>query len=486
MRILFLDLDTLRPDHLGCYGYHRDTSPNLDWIASDGVRFTEYYCANAPCLPSRAALVTGQFGIRSGIEGHGGTAADLRLEGCNRGFCSDLSQYSLWEFLRSSGYHTASVSPFAERHSAWWFNAGFSEQFDPGKRGNESAEEVTPLVTDWLERHATEDNWLLHVNYWDPHTPYRVPESFGNPFADEPLPAWMTEEIIAEHNECCGGHSSREMNMWNDRTNEKWPRHPGEVRDMAGFRRMIDGYDCGIRYMDEHIGRILDQLREAGVLDDTAIIVTSDHGENLGELNCYAEHGTSDNITHRIPMLIRWPGGQRGTVDEGLHYNLDLAPTLAEMLGREARPQWQGESYASAVTEGFATGRDHLVLSQCCHGCMRSVRFGPWHYIRVIHDFYHLYPREMLFNIVEDPHEQHDLAGERPDVCGEAARLYLNWHEDMMAGNPDAVDPLWTVMREGGPQHSRGALPAYLERLDATGRQQHVTELQRRHPDELK
>jgi arylsulfatase A-like enzyme len=295
----------------------------------------------------------------------------------------------------------------------------------------------------------------------------------------------MTEDIIAKHNALPGGHSSREMNMWNDRTNEKWPRHPGEVRDMAGFRKMIDGYDCGIRYMDEHIGRILDQLREAGVLEDTAIIVTSDHGENLGELNCYAEHGTSDNITHRIPMLIRWPGGQRGTVDQGLHYNLDLAPTLAEMLGREARPQWQGESYAVAITDGTATGRDHLVLSQCCHGCMRSVRFGDWHYIRVIHDFYHLYPREMLFNIVEDPHEQHDLAEQRPDVCGEAARLYLNWHEEMMAGNPDAVDPLWTVMREGGPQHSRGALPAYLERLQATGRQQHVSELQRRHPEEL-
>ncbi|MEI6501968.1 MAG: sulfatase-like hydrolase/transferase, partial [Armatimonadota bacterium] len=181
MRILFLDLDTLRPDHLGCYGYHRNTSPNLDWIASDGVRFTEYYCANAPCLPSRAALVSGQFGIRSGIEGHGGTAADLRLEGRDRAFNSGFSQHSLWEFIRASGYRTASVSPFAERHSAWWFNAGFSEQIDPGKRGNESAEEVTPLVIDWLSRNATEDNWLLHVNYWDPHTPYRAPESFGNP-----------------------------------------------------------------------------------------------------------------------------------------------------------------------------------------------------------------------------------------------------------------------------------------------------------------
>lgn len=493
MRLLFLDLDTLRPDHLGCYGYHRNTSPNLDRIAGEGVRFTEYYCANAPCLPSRAALVSGQFGIRSGIEGHGGTAADLRLQGAGRNFTSAFSSYSLWEFLRNSGYHTVSVSPFAERHSAWWFNAGFCEQVDPGKRGNESAEEVTPLVMDWLSRHAGDDNWLLHLNYWDPHTPYRAPADFGNPFADEPLPAWITAETIAEHNRLPGGHSSREMNMWDDATNPRWPRHPGEVRDLAGFRRMIDGYDCGIRYMDEHLGRILDTLREAGVLEDTAIIVTSDHGENLGELNCYAEHGTSDYITHRIPMLIRWPGCRAGAVDDGLHYNLDLGPTLAELLGREPRPQWQGRSYAAALRPdagGAATGRDHLVLSQCCHGAMRSVRFNgdrgeQWHYIRVIHDFYHLYPQEMLFNVAADPHEQHNLAEQYPQVCGQAARLYLNWHDEMMSGNPDAVDPLWTVIREGGPCHSRGSLPRYCERLEATGRGEHVPELKRRHPGEL-
>ena len=80
MRILYLDLDTLRPDHLGCYGYHRATSPNIDRVAAQGVRFEQYYCSDAPCLPSRAAIMTGQFGFHNGVVGHGGTAADLRLE----------------------------------------------------------------------------------------------------------------------------------------------------------------------------------------------------------------------------------------------------------------------------------------------------------------------------------------------------------------------------------------------------------------------
>jgi choline-sulfatase len=484
MRVLFLDLDTLRPDHLGCYGYHRNTSPNIDRIASEGVRFDNYYCSDAPCLPSRAAMVTGQFGIRSGIVGHGGTAADLRLEGRQRNFRTSLDQASLWSIFRRAGLRTVSISPFAERHSAWWFNAGFNEMVNTGKGGMESAEEITPAVMDWLGRNASSDNWLLHINYWDSHTPYRAPAEFGNPFADDPLPGWLTEELLQEHRRQPGGHGAQEVSMWDNSENPRWPRHMGEVKNMADWRRMIDGYDCGTRYMDGHIGQILDSLESAGVLGDTAIIVTSDHGENLGELNSYGEHGTSDYITHRIPMIIRWPGMNAGTVDVGLHYNLDLAPTLADIFGQDRRAPWQGQSYAATLRGGTDCGREHLVLGQCCHGAMRCVRFGPWCYIRVIHDFYHLYPREMLFNIVEDPHETTDLAAQRPDICAQGAHIMLTWHEDMMLQMPDAVDPLWTVMREGGPLHSRGHLSKYLERLEQTGRGQYVEPLKQRHPGE--
>ena len=86
MRILYLDIDTLRPDHLGCYGYHRNTSPNIDKIAHEGIIYTNYYCSDAPCLPSRTALTTSRFGIHTGVVGHGGTAAEIRIEGENRGF----------------------------------------------------------------------------------------------------------------------------------------------------------------------------------------------------------------------------------------------------------------------------------------------------------------------------------------------------------------------------------------------------------------
>ncbi len=118
MRIIYLDIDTLRADHLGCYGYGRNTSPNIDRIAAEGVRFDNYYCSDAPCLPSRTALMTGRFGIHTGVVGHGGTAADPRIEGKTRGFRDKLGKDSLPAFLRSVGFKTISISPFAERHSA--------------------------------------------------------------------------------------------------------------------------------------------------------------------------------------------------------------------------------------------------------------------------------------------------------------------------------------------------------------------------------
>ena len=199
MRILYVDVDTLRPDHLGCYVYHRNTSPNIDAIARDGVRFTDCYCSDAPCLPSRAALFTGRFGIHTGIVGHGGTAADVRLEGARRSFFDRARFDNLPAFLRSAGLRTVSISPFAERHSAWWFYAGFSEMHNTGKGGMESAEDVTPTVLKWIDANAKDDNWFLQINYWDPHTPYRAPAEFGNPFENDPLPEWLTEDVLAEH-----------------------------------------------------------------------------------------------------------------------------------------------------------------------------------------------------------------------------------------------------------------------------------------------
>ncbi|MDO4740288.1 MAG: sulfatase [Eubacteriales bacterium] len=486
MRILFLDLDTLRPDHLGCYGYMRDTSPNIDSIAADGVRFTGYHCSDAPCLPSRAALFSGRFGIHNGAVGHGDTCGDMRIDGFGRDFRDYMADHGLIGSLRKAGYRTVSVSPFAERHGSWWFYAGFNEMHNTGKCGNETAGEIAPVAEKWLRENAKEDNWLLHVNFWDPHTPYRAPESFGNPFAEQPYPDWLTDELVARHRSEVHPHGAREIDMFDNIISPAFPRMPGEVFDAADARRMFDGYDCGIRHMDETIGGLLNILREAGVYEETAIIVTSDHGENLGELGLYAEHATADAVTCNIPMIIRWPGVTKsGHVDDSLHYNIDLLPTLAQLHGVQPHAWWDGESYLGAL-RGEKQGREELVLSQCAHVCQRSARFGDWLYMRTVHDGFHLtWPREMLFNLKDDPHETQDLAAQRPDLCAQGAKIILDWQEEQMLSSNSQIDPMWTVMREGGPFHSRGYGKQYSEYLRQTEREHWLESFRQKHPEEF-
>ncbi|MFC3418790.1 sulfatase [Salinicoccus hispanicus] len=493
MKVLFLDLDSVSPRHLGSYGYERDTSPNIDKIAEQGVQFNNYYTSDAPCAPSRTALMSGQFGLRNGLVGHGGTAGDMRHEGESRNLFSDLSVGgSLPSFLQlGAGLNTALISPFPQRHGTYNFYAGFNEIFNTGGFGMESAEQVTPVAKDWLDKNGKDDDWFLYINYWDAHTPYRAPESFGNPFENTELPSWANEETLEKHQQAVGPHSVHELEIdhnnmtYTNEVSDKFPRSPGEIKTMADLRKMIDGYDTGIRYVDEHVGMLVDHLEQLGVLEDTVIIISADHGENMGQLGIYGEHATADDGTCRIPMIIKWPGMQEGVVDEGLHYHLDLPLTLAEMLDLPASPNWDGRSFADSLKTGADTGRDYLVISQCAHVAQRSVRFGDWLYMKTYHDGYHLFDDEMLFNLKDDPREENNVAEAHREVCMEGAYYLNQWRDTTMIKAGLDVDPLWTVMKEGGPFHAKGFLKNYGQRLIETGREEQFEKLKAKHPQEF-
>ncbi|MCR5755708.1 MAG: sulfatase [Acetatifactor sp.] len=483
MKILFVDIDTLRPDHMGCYGYARNTTPNMDAVAREGVRFENYYCSDAPCLPSRASLISGMFGIKNGAVGHGGTVADRRITGIDRSFCDKVDDQNFNNIFRRAGMYTASVSTFPERHSSWWFSAGFNETFNEGHRGVESGEAVLPYVLKWLDDNGTQrEDWFLHIHLWDPHTPYRAPLSFGNPFENDGLAGnWIDDETLQKHLHAVGPHTANELNMFDDAENENLPRNPGRFDDRKGMERVFDGYDCGVAYTDKIVGDVLDKLKTLGIYEDMAIIITSDHGENFGELGIYAEHATADHACCNIPFIMKWPGGMQNYVDKELHYSLDLLPTMSDLLGVKKGRDWDGQSYVDTILNGAKCGRDSLVISQMAHVCQRSARFGDWLYMRTYHDGLHLFDKEMLFNLKEDVHEQHDVKDRYPEVCAQGAKIILDWHDEAMATNDYTVDPLWTVMQEGGPFHAKGALEQYCKRLEATGRAEGAEKLRQRH-----
>jgi arylsulfatase A-like enzyme len=491
MRILYIDIDSLRPDHLGCYGYHRDTSPNIDALAAQGTRFDNCYTSDAPCLPSRTALWSGRCGFHTGVVNHGGTAAQPFIEGSTRGF-SDLFRATSWmSALRDAGHLTATISSFGERHAAWHWYAGYNEIYNPGKWGMDIADDVTPFALSWLERNAQSENWFLHVNYWDPHTPFRTPEAFGNPFADDPRPDWLTDEVWQRLWNGFGPHSPQEPHgfadetLWHEQFYKQFPGNPDQIDSPETMKWWIDMYDTAVRYVDTHIGQLLNTLAEKGVLEDTMIIISADHGENQGELNIWGDHQTADSITCRVPLIVREPGGSQGRVDHALHYHFDWAATLIELAGGEVPDNWDGRPFTAAFREGREGGRPYLVTSQQTWSCQRGVRFDNYMLLRSYHDGYKAIEPIMLWDLKADPHEQNDLSSERPDLVQKGLSLLAEWYGDMALTSQHNVDPMMTVLREGGPFHTRGMLPNYLERLRATGRAHHAERLARLHPDEM-
>ena len=481
MRILYLDVDTLRPAHLGCYGYARHTSPNIDRVAEQGVTLENCYTTDAPCLPARSALFSGMFGIHNGATNHGGSRADMFNEGPERGFRRFRSQNGWINRMRQAGFRTVSVSPFAERHSAWDFCAGWNEMYNSGKGGMESAEEIQTYARDWVERNGSENDWFLHVHYCDPHTPYRAPEAFGAPFEDEPLPPeadWITEEEITRGYKGFGSHSPQDLGGFGNARNDRFPRIPAEIRNKADYKVWIDGYDTGILYMDRHFGELLEILEKQGVLEDTAIVISSDHGENQGELNIFGDHQTCDEITSRIPMIVKWPGCRKGVKVQGLHYNIDLPPTLMELLNRQSPEHWDGKSFAASITGDEDCGHDYLVLSQLAWACQRSVRWDKYILLRTYDPGMKNLPEIALYDLETDPHERNNLADERPDLVDRGLALLERWTTEQMMNSNQMVDPLWQTMREGGPFHTRLRLDAYIEHLRETGREEHIPALE--------
>lgn len=255
MRILYFDLDTMRSDHLGCNGYHRNTTPNIDRVARDGVNFTRAYCADSPCVPSRANLISGRFGVHNGVVTHWGPGCDFRGTGPDAPLFTRL--------LREHGYRTASFSCFPDRHAAYWFCGGWTEMQNPTlKRGNETADEINAAVLPWLRAHGREEDYFLHIHYWDSHRDFRISQEWADLFADDPPPDWPDEHAIASHQANYGPFTASELHPFSDDGRSRAPTMPDQISSVADFKRLVDAYDGATRFMDTEIGRVLETLAD--------------------------------------------------------------------------------------------------------------------------------------------------------------------------------------------------------------------------------
>ncbi len=444
MRIIYFDIDCLRPDHLGCYGYNRPTSPTIDSVAEQGIRFEHYYCASSPCLPSRTVWSSGRFGIRNGVISNHGAGAKFHIR--TRTYGGPLPENEmLMRHLRRHGYDTISFSNFADRHSALWFMYGWTEYHTPNlKGGGETAEEVNAPLLPWLKHNATRENYLLHINYWDVHRCYKMDASWADRFKGIPVEQpWPNEQAIKAHQGVKGPFTAQ--GQFRDGVSP-FPLMPGSISSRGDFEQMITGYDAAIAYTDNQVKVVLDELDQQGVLDDAAIIISADHGDAFGEHGIYSDHVCADECIHRIPLIVKWPGvSAAGQRSDAFLYNADLGPTLCGLLDIPAPIDWDGLSFKDNIRDNAGVDRDYLVWDCGLYTVQRAVRTKTHLMIRTYDNYGYPFDQVELYNMMEDPYQTRNIQGEHCDIVQQCDHFMTEWiHEQMLKGhcNPDPVEQI--------------------------------------------
>jgi len=468
--VVVIDVDSLRPDHVGAYGYGPATTPRIDELARDATVFERAYAANSPCMPARAGFVTGRYGIANGVETHRwqGRTVNGPHTWPGRAFDGDPADYRTLPEAFFDAHRTAvAVSSFPRHPSPWFYHLWdeFHQPREPDAPGEyfqtPRAETVVDRAIDALDRRAPE---FLYVQLWDPHTPYNRPDEAVARFADAPLPPHPTDEAIARH---------REWDTWRGASDEG-------VRDRADLRAILAAYDAEIRYADAQVGRLLDALRDRGRYDESLVVLLADHGEEFGEHGCYREHWSTHEGTQRVPLLVKPPGDEpRRDRSDALVTNVDVAPTVLAYAGLDAPAAWQGTSLRAHVAgadgddgadgrnegergdEADATDRDdgeaaaggagafdaaagpndYLVLDHGLYTAQRAVRTDRWKLVRTYDAglWGGVVPEVQLFDLANDPWETENLAIDEPEVVDALSTLRAVWVDEHVGRDGDAL-----------------------------------------------
>lgn len=418
MNVILIVVDTLRADHLGCYGYHRNTSPNIDAFASQGALFERHIATAIPTHPAFTTINTGQYSITHSIVAHGAPG--------------EVPRKSPWlpRLMQGAGYTTCAVDNLADWKNG--FGRGYEFYIDPTQRKtlhiNMDNREINRRAIPWLEQHARE-KFYMFIHYWDPHTPYLPPRAYRNLFYkgdpcdpdNHSLDAMMAHPL---------GQAWRET--WFNKLG-------GNITDAAYIEAL---YDSEIRYCDEGIGHLLRTLEKLGIADDTLVVLTGDHGELMFRHGIFFDHHGLYDGNLRVPFIVRGPGVKPGRIPQ-MTAHVDVAPTILELAGAAIPGAMEGTSLAPITKGGNGAAPRDFVISQECTWQMKwCVRTDHYKFILAREDdFYHTPMRE-LYDLVADPNELRNIAKEEPDTVRTLEVHLESWIADMMAKNGLTKDPL--------------------------------------------
>ncbi|MBI2704394.1 MAG: alkaline phosphatase family protein [Actinobacteria bacterium] len=473
--VLFITVDEWRAECLSAAGHPIVQTPNLDRLAAQGIRFTQHYANCAPCGPSRATLLTGQYLMnhRSGTNGtplddrftniarearslgydpvlfgYTDTSLDPRLfndpthpllctyEGVLPGFTEGLTMpepFAPWlDFLRSNGHELDSGSEGAFAPDPSFDASGRGSTWAPARFPAEHS--ISAFLTDELLDHlrTAGDGWFVHASYLRPHPPWRATREHHERYD----PA----DMLSPH---------RLETSWDEAA-----RHPfleavlrlnfvRSADDELEQRQRAATYYALMNEVDDQIGRVLDWLDASGHIDDTLVLLTCDHGEQLGDHWMQGKLGWFDESYH-IPLIIRDPrataDGTRGTTVDAFTENVDIMPTLLDWLGVDPLPlQCDGRSVLpflhgsvpAAWREDVRWEFDFRIPQVLPHPLGMRMDQAVLSVVRTADRKYVHFPTlpMVLEDLADDPSELRDVSAEahyRDDLLAMKDRM-LNW-----------------------------------------------------------
>ncbi len=400
--VLLVTMDTLRADAVGVYGNDAAKTPTMDLLAQEGARFSLAMTAVPQTNPTHASIFTGMFPNRHGIFHHMASmlSPDVR---------------PMAEILSDEGYTTAG-------HYSW---VSFDPQYSGLERGFDTYERHTvdrgwpaDQPTDWFEQlmdskaDATSDGVLswaesgavepffTWIHYNDAHWPY------------DPVAPYDT--MFDQCDTCLDGSLDSII-----RIAEGYSPTPREASHLKGL------YDGEVAFADQQLGRIIGWLREKGILDNTIVIVTADHGEGFGEKGLWSHQEVLYNTASRVPLIIRYPAVvPAGQVIEAPASSIDILPTVLNILGIESPDGVEGRSLLPLILEQ-ETGEDRAAFTRLWDAAKLSV---VYHGMKLIEN---MQTGDVeLYDLGQDPAETTNLIHSRPGEASELQALLDAWKID--------------------------------------------------------
>jgi arylsulfatase A-like enzyme/energy-converting hydrogenase Eha subunit B len=410
--VVLISIDTLRADRLSTYGYERPTSPVLSELAAQGVLFRKAISPGNWTPPGHASLFTGMF-----PKTHGAFQMEYPALG--------PASLTLAEILSAAGYRTgAIVANSSSLSRPFGFDQGFAFYDDRPARSHgyqpvlngfltafpllqgwatkpfRTAEEVTVTTCEWLRQNA-DAPFFLFVNYMDPHYPYAPPPPHHARFG--------------------GGRAFLFPDpRWDILRGSRGPTH----EESEHFRALYDGE---VAYVDRSVGRLLEEITRIGVYERSLIVVTSDHGEFLGE-HGLCGHGVGPyQPVHHVPLIVKYPGNGPVAVEENWVSLVDVMPTILETAGLPAQTPIQGQVLGRATHPVMIEGAPDPALTRYYgrrfEKSYKGVYEGAWKLVSYSDGAVE------LFNVRDDPGEVVNLASRHADRTREMnQRLEGYWN----------------------------------------------------------